>query len=167
MDSAFDLAAAVAYELGRYARLDNAKAAALREAVAQLGLPEVDGLPAGLVITVTPLPGVELDKLMAVPRVSVVPKSVQPQHMTRAGRADNITIDIGVQAKITGSPETDVPKLCRVVRTVLDYMWSRVLTHAAEAQFMDAGIDPVYAPEHLQQLRVFTSVVSVTYKVGI
>ena len=165
MNSAFDLAEAVAYELGRVDALQDA--ATVREALAQLGLPPVDGRPAGLTVSVTPLPGVELDKLTAVPRVSVVPKSVQPQHMTRSGRADNITIDIGVQAKITGNPETDVPKLCRLVRTLLDFMWGRALAHAPEAAFMDAGIDPVYAPEHLQQLRVFTSVVSVTYKVGI
>jgi hypothetical protein len=158
MNSAFDLAEAVAYELGRIDTL--ADAAAVREALAQLG-------QQALAIAVTPLPGVELDKLTAVPRVSVVPKSVQPQHMTRSGRADNITIDIGIQAKITGSPETDVPKLCRLVRTLLDFMWSRALARAPEAAFMDAGIDPVYAPEHLQQLRVFTSVLSVTYKVGI
>ena len=167
MDSAFDLAAAVEYELGRYTGLADANAAALREAVRLLGLPSVDGQPAGLAITVTPLPGVELDKLTAVPRVSVVPKSVQPQHMTRSGRADNITIDIGIQAKIIGSPEADVPKLCRLARAVLDYIWGRTLTRAPEAVFMEAGIDPVYAPEHLQQLRVFTSVVSVTYKVGV
>jgi hypothetical protein len=161
MNSAFDLAEAVAYELGRYTGLADANAAAVREALAQLGLPAV------LAIAVTPLPGVELDKLTAVPRVSVVPKSVQPQHMTRSGRADNVTIDIGIQAKIIGSPETDVPKLCRLVRTLLDFMWGRALTRAPEAVFMEAGIDPVYAPDHLQQLRVFTSVVSVTYKVGV
>ena len=165
MNSAFDLAEAVAYELGRIDAL--ADAAAVREALAQLGLPAVNSQSSVLGITVTPLPGVELDKLTAVPRVSIVPKSVQPQHMTRSGRADNITIDIGVQAKVTGSPETDVPRLCRLVRTLLDFMWGRALARAPEAAFMDAGIDPVYAPEHLQQLRVFTSVVSVTYKVGV
>ena len=167
MNSAFDLAEAVACELGRGLRPDIPAGAALREAVAGLGLPPVDGQPAAPGITVTPLPGVELDKLTALPQLSVVPKSVQPQHMTRAGRADNITIDIGVQAKITGRPEVDVPKLCRLARAVLDYMWGRKLTREPEAVFMEAGIDPVYAPEHLQQLRVFTSVVSVTYKVGI
>ena len=167
MNSAFDLAEAVACELGRGLRPDIPAGAALREAVAGLGLPPVDGQPVVLGITVTPLPGVEQDKLTAVPQLSVVPKSVQPQHMTRAGRADNITIDIGVQAKITGRPEVDVPKLCRLARAVLDYMWARRLTREPEAVFMEAGIDPVYAPEHLQQLRVFTSVVSVTYKVGI
>ena len=167
MNSAFDLATAVACELGRGLRPEIPGGAALREAVVGLGLPPVDGQAAVPGITVTPLPGVELDKLTAVPQLTVVPKSVQPQHMTRAGRADNITIDIGVQAKITGRPEEDVPKLCRLARAVLDYMWGLKLTREPEAVFMDAGIDPVYAPEHLQQLRVFTSVVSVTYKVGI
>lgn len=111
---------------------------------------------------VTPLPETALDELAGI-KVSVVPKSLAPQQMTRSGRTDNYTVDIGIQAKLAGTPEAEIPTFVELTQRVLDFMWARPLP-TVPTVFISAEIDPIYSTEHLRQFRVFTSVVSVTYR---
>lgn len=115
-------------------------------------------------VAVTPLPGVDLAELAGL-TVSVVPKSLTPQHVARGARADTCVIDIGIQQRLSKSPEIEIPPLCTIAMSVLGFMWNRRLPALPAVASLGAVIEPIYDPEHLRQFRVFTSIVSVTYRV--
>ncbi|OPZ26316.1 MAG: hypothetical protein BWZ02_02078 [Lentisphaerae bacterium ADurb.BinA184] len=138
MSVAFDIAAAVAAELNT-------------------------GFAGEFTATLTALPGAGIDDL-ETSRVSVVPRAVQPAQATRTRRGLDVTVDIGIQRKVGADLESDVPALAGLAQRVLDFLWRRPLAAAPTAVFLDAVNEPVFAPEHLEQLRVFTSVVTVSYR---
>jgi hypothetical protein len=101
-------------------------------------------------------------------RVTMVPKSVTITGATRAMSQYEITIDIGVQQKLPapGVPDLDaaVAALSDLVQQIAHYLHRRPLTHAPGVSWSSVANEPVYAPEHLAQQRVFTSVLTVTYR---
>ena len=139
MATAFDIAAAVVTELNT-------------------------GFPAEFTAERTPLPGAKLDELTDL-KVSVVPKSMEPVQVTRGTRALDVTIDVGIQKKLGAGLEAEVESLCGLAERILKFFPGHALSEAPGAQFQSVVNDPIYDPEHLQQLRVFTSVVSVTYRI--
>ena len=100
-------------------------------------------------------------------KVTVVPKAVEISGSTRAASQYEITIDIGVQRKLapgSGDPDTEVATLGTLVDEIADYIRRRPLSAAPWASWVSIANDPVYAPEHLLEQRVFTSVLTVTYR---
>ena len=117
------------------------------------------------------LPVYELEQLADL-KVTVVPKSVEITGSTRAASQYEITIDIGVQRKLSvgsGDPDTEVDALGALVDQIAAYLRQRPLAALPGAgapwvSWVSMTNDPVYAPEHLHEHRVFTSVLSVTYR---
>ncbi len=111
------------------------------------------------------LPFYELQDLANL-RVTVVPKTVEITGSTRSASQHDFAIDIGIQKKL-GSPSTmeaEVESLGGVVDQIAEYLRQRKLTAAPFAAWMSTINDPVYAPEHLLEKRVFTSVLTLTYR---
>ena len=111
------------------------------------------------------LPFYELQDLANL-RVTVVPKAVEITGSTRSASQHDFAIDIGIQKKL-GSPSTleaEVESLGNVVDQIAEYLRQRKLTAAPFAAWVSTTNDPVYAPEHLLEKRVFTSVLTVTYR---
>jgi len=109
------------------------------------------------------LPEFDLEDLSAL-KVTVVPKSVEITGSTRATSQYDIAIDIGVQKKLANDLDVEVAALGTLVDEMADYLRSRTLEQAPFAVWIGISNDPVYAPEHLGQRRVFTSVLTVTYR---
>jgi len=111
------------------------------------------------------LPVYELSELADL-RVTVVPKSVEITGSTRAASQHDLTIDIGVQQRVP--PESDVDdvvlELGGLVDAIADYLRRRELGQLPGVNWVRTTNDPVYAPEHLTERRVFTSVLTVTYR---
>lgn len=122
-------------------------------------LPELPSAP-----TVAVLPVYDLGKTSEL-RVTVVPRSVEVARATRAADQCDIKIDVGVQKKITTNIEAEVPALMGLVGQVIDALRGRRLSGFPEAAWIGVANDPVYAPEHLREMRQFTSVVTLTYRV--
>ena len=111
------------------------------------------------------LPFYELQDLAGL-KVTVVPKAVEITGSTRSASQHDFTIDIGIQKKL-GSPnalEAEVESLGAVVDQIAEYLRQRKLTAAPFAVWVSTINDPVYAPEHLLEKRVFTSVLTLTYR---
>ena len=111
------------------------------------------------------LPFYELKDLTEL-KVTVVPKAVEITGSTRSNSQYDFAIDIGVQKKL-GSPsalEAEVESLGGVVDQIIEYLRQRKLTAAPFAAWVSTSNDPVYAPEHLLEKRVFTSVLTLTYR---
>ncbi|MBI1373632.1 MAG: hypothetical protein GC159_12960 [Phycisphaera sp.] len=109
------------------------------------------------------LPIFELADLAAL-KVTVVPRSVQITGSTRAASQYEIAIDVGVQKRVGKQVDDDVETLSTLVDEIADYLRRRQLSQATYAAWISIDNEPVYAPEHLAEQRVFTSVLTVTYR---
>ncbi len=109
------------------------------------------------------LPEFDLQDLAEL-KVTVVPKSVEISGVTRASAQYEIAVDIGVQKKLGKDLDAEVAVLGTLVDQLADYLRSRSLEQAPYAAWVCIANDPVYAPEHLAERRVFTSVLTVTYR---
>jgi len=117
-----------------------------------------------LVVARRVLPEYELAELKAL-TVTVVPKSVQIANITRQSSSYVVAIDIGIQQKIGKDTDAEVSRLSGVVSEIVAFMNRRKLTGFPAAVFVSIANEPVYAPEHLSEKRLFTSIITLTYKV--
>ena len=117
-----------------------------------------------LVVSCRVLPEFELAELKAL-SVTVVPKSVDIANITRQSSSFTVAIDIGIQQKIGKDTDTEVARLSGMVTEIVAFMNRRKLTNQPAAVFVSIANEPVYAPEHLSEKRLFTSIVTLHYKV--
>ena len=110
------------------------------------------------------LPEYEIAELKAL-TVTVVPKSVQIDNITRSSSSFNVAIDIGIQQKISKNTDSEVTRLSEIVSEIVAFLNRRKLTNISAAIFLSIANEPVYAPEHLSEKRLFTSILTITYKV--
>ena len=96
-------------------------------------------------------------------KVTVVPKRVEITGSTRAASRYEIAVDIGVQKKCSKDLNGEVAILGTLVDEIADYLRRRPLSAAPFAAWVGITNEPVYAPEHLAEQRVFTSVLTVIY----
>jgi hypothetical protein len=109
------------------------------------------------------LPEFDLPELSEL-QVSVVPKAVEITGSTRSVCQHDVQVDIGVQKKLGKDLDTGVAALCGLVDELAAYLRRRPLAGAPDAAWVRTQNEPVYAPEHLAGQRVFTSVLTVTYR---
>jgi hypothetical protein len=101
---------------------------------------------------------------MAELRVSVVPRSVASKALDR-GRDDfDFKIDVAVQRKVEPSKE-NLDALMELVEEIADHLRSHRLVSFPQARCIEVANEPVYAMEHLEEFRQFTSVLTLTYRV--
>lgn len=97
--------------------------------------------------------------------VSVVPRGTDMTGASRTLTQADVQIDIGVQKKLATSDQAEIDALMDVVEQIALYLRGRRLAGAAWAVWVRMDNTPIYAPEHLDQLRHFTSVLTLTYRV--
>ena len=119
-------------------------------------------LAPGLVAERILLPVFEL-KDMKILKVSVVPKSRKIIQEARNANTDEVQIDIGVQKKISDDSELD--GLLKLVEDIAALFKAERLEGYKRAICIKVENEPVYDYEHLRQLRQFTSVLTLTFKV--
>lgn len=107
------------------------------------------------------LPYFELADLKEL-RVSVVPKAIEASNSSRCLTQFDVQIDIGIQRRLSGDVETDVPVLLALVEEIAEFLRNRPIAGAA---WIATANEPLYAPDHLAEQRVFTSVLTLTYRV--
>ena len=102
----------------------------------------------------------ELDTL----RVAVVPKTLEIERLSRSCTKYIVSVDVGVLQRIGKmTPEEAVETLGCLVDEIADFLSENQLNDIKAATFAEVVNDPVYVPEHLTQLRTFTSVLNVKY----
>ena len=117
-----------------------------------------------VVVTRRVLPEYEIADLKAL-TVTVVPKSVGINNITRQSSSFEVAVDVGIQQKIGKDTDTEVARLSDMVTEIVAFMNRRKLTNQPAAVFVSIANEPVYAPEHLSEKRLFTSIVTLHYKV--
>jgi len=100
----------------------------------------------------------ELSDLSAV-QIAVVPKAVERERLSRAAVQKNTTIDIGVLKRTASAAEYDT--LIELCEEIADYFPGVSL----DGHFCQKTIyDPIYHPEHVEELNQFTGLVSLEIK---
>ena len=98
-------------------------------------------------------------------RVSVVPKSLTATIATRSDSFFDCAIDIGVQRKVDADDQEALDGLMHLVEEIGDHLRFHKLEAFPSAAWLALENDPIFAPDHLEKERVFTSVLTVTYRV--
>ncbi len=92
--------------------------------------------------------------------VSVVPKSAEIINLTRAVTSLEIEVDIAVQKKVSKDLDGDVEELLKLVSELVKFVNRKDLENA---KFKKVANEPIYSSEHLNEKRLFTSLITVTY----
>lgn len=98
-------------------------------------------------------------------RVSVVPRTVQTTAATRQSLAIEYAVDVGVQKKLPAEGvEAAIDELLALVDAIAERLRFARLPGFPAAAWAGFRHEPVVSSEALEQHRVFTSVLSVTYR---
>lgn len=99
-------------------------------------------------------------------RVSVVPRTVGIAAASRDSSVFECVVDVGIQRKLPAEgAEAEIDALLDLVEEIADHLRLKRLPDAPEAAWAGISHEPVVSSESLEQHRVFTSVLSVTYRV--
>jgi hypothetical protein len=97
-------------------------------------------------------------------RVTVVPHGLELSSSGRGLSSYDVQIDIGVQKKLSADLETEVEALLDLCEEILDFLRRRPLAELPQVAWVRTACEPLYAVEHLAEKRLFTGVLTVTYK---
>ncbi|MCC7409356.1 MAG: hypothetical protein IT442_14935 [Phycisphaeraceae bacterium] len=97
--------------------------------------------------------------------VVVVPKAVERTGATRTLMQMDVQIDVGVLKKLGEDVQAETDTLMSLVEDIAGYLRSHPLVAMPGAAWVRCENTPIYAPDHLEQLRQFTSVLTLTYRV--
>jgi hypothetical protein len=99
-------------------------------------------------------------------RVSVVPRTTAIAAASRDSSVFECVVDVGVQKKLPADgADAAIDALLDLVEEITDHLRLKRLPGAPEAAWAGIAHEPVVSGESLEQHRVFTSVLSVTYRV--
>jgi len=135
--------------------LDVADAVAAALNAAEEGTFGVDFIAARMV-----LPRFKLEDLSTL-HVTVVPASAGVEMQTRSTVLYEIEINIGVQKLLGKDVDDEIEDLLDLVEAIGDYLRGRTLD---DVSWMRQDNDPAYATDHLANQNVFTSVLTITYR---
>jgi len=110
------------------------------------------------------LPQFELSELKDL-QVSVVPHAVENSLAARGLALKEVQIDIGIQKRLGKDLDAEIVPLLTLVEQIDAYLRQRPLQAVQGAPWLKSTNDPIYASDHLANDRVFTSVLTVSYRV--
>jgi hypothetical protein len=100
---------------------------------------------------------------MASLHVTVVPRSIASKSLDRQRDSYDYEIDVAVQQKIDPTL-ANLDSLVLLVEEIADHFRHEPLSGLPAARCVGVQNTPVYAAEHLLELRVFTSVLTLTFR---
>jgi hypothetical protein len=98
-------------------------------------------------------------------RVTVVPKAIEIINITRHSNQNDVAVDVAVQKKVNPAVPAEMDAMMALVEQIGDFFRLRRLTSLPTALWTKTENTPVYSPEHLEQKQVFTSVLTLTFRV--
>jgi len=96
--------------------------------------------------------------------VTVVPHAVEVTSLSRSMQQYDVQVHVAVQKKFTEDSPAELDPLMDLVEEVMDFFRLRKLGNTG-ATCMGVANAPVYAAEHMAELRQFTSLVTLTFRV--
>ena len=102
---------------------------------------------------------------MATLHVTVVPKSIETVTVSRTCVQYDITVDVAVQKKLEAETNDEIDPLVSLVEEIAMFFRLRRLAEYPNATWLRTENEPVYSPGHLEEVRQFTSVLTLTFRV--
>lgn len=98
-------------------------------------------------------------------RVSVVPRGLTITPVARKLLAYDPHIDVAVQKKFTTGDAAEIDPLRHLVEEIDDLFRLKRLAGFPEAGWIKTEYRAIYSAEHFQELKTFTSVLTLTFRV--
>ncbi len=108
-------------------------------------------------------PVYELPDLQAL-KVSVVPRSLRIERSDRSGHYFEVAVNVAVQKRVNADDLQALDDLMKLVEELADHLRATRLD-SPDVIPVSVANEPIYEPDHLEQWRQFTSVLTVTYAV--
>ena len=102
-------------------------------------------------------------KTMSGLKVSVVPKGLSTSSLDRSRDNFDYQIDVGIQKKTKNEMAT-IDAMMLLVEEISDYLRANPLASYPNARFISVENNQIYAPDHLETMMQFTSVLTLTYR---
>lgn len=100
--------------------------------------------------------------------VTIVPKSVTESNQDRSRTQDEDAIDVAVQQKVASTDTAELDPLMALAREIRQHFKGREcrarVKASTGASWVRSAHPFIYSPEHLREKRIFTSVITLTYK---
>ena len=96
--------------------------------------------------------------------VTVVPKDIEMQLATRNTSQHDCRIDVAIQKKLTAGDLAEIDELMGLVEEIISFLSRRKLSSVPNALWIKTANEPIYATEHMEQFRQFTSILTLTYR---
>ena len=109
------------------------------------------------------LPQFELSELEEL-KVTVAPRAMDISNASRMASQYDVQVDIGIQKRVGKAMDGDVAPLFELADQIAAYLQRRQLWRLPAAAWLRITNSPIYAPDQLASDRVFTSVLTVTYR---
>ena len=103
-------------------------------------------------------------KDMKTLHVTVVPKETELQLATRNTSQHDCRVDVAIQKKLQTTDLAEIDQLMGLVEEIVSFLSRRKLSAVPTALWIRTANEPIYAAEHLEQFRQFTSIVTLTYR---
>lgn len=110
------------------------------------------------------LPQFELPEMEDL-HVTVVPKTVEITGAARGTGAYDYKIDVAVQKRFQNGDAPELDPLLRLVEEIADHFRFKRLEDYPGAAWVQTEHAALYAPEHMENLRQFTSLLTLTFRV--
>lgn len=104
-------------------------------------------------------------------RVSVVPRKLEIAALMRQGCQRDVSIDVAVQQQVHPGNLAELDGLMSLVERIADHLqqkrleWTDRHNVSRSAIWVRTENSPIYSPEHLESKRVFTSVLTFTFRI--
>lgn len=110
------------------------------------------------------LPVFELPEMKTL-HVTVVPKGMTVTQIARNQAAYDVQIDVAVQKKFDTGDAAELDPLMVLAEEIADFFRFKTLSGPLGAAWIKTEHTALYAPEHMDQLRQFTSVLTISFRV--
>lgn len=107
------------------------------------------------------VPQFELEEMEDL-HVTVVPKVVEDVIEARNKQRREYEIDIAVQLRLIDEAIGTIDKRMELVEEITNHLRNRTFLDGA-AQWVKTRNEPIYDPEHINELSQFTSIITLTY----
>jgi len=97
-------------------------------------------------------------------QVSVVPRSLVIEAASRADDSREYRLDVAVQQKLDSESADQIDPLLGLVDEIARHFRLRRPAAMPSAVCVKVENDPVYAVEHLDELRCFTSIITLSFR---
>jgi hypothetical protein len=96
--------------------------------------------------------------------VTVVPKELTVATAGRSAGQFDCAVDVAVQKRFSTDAPSEIDPLMDLAEEIAEFFRGRRLSALPSAAWVKTEHKPIFAPEHMQEFRQFSSVITLTFR---